>query len=436
MALPLSGSRALQTLLLCALALLVLIRSNDESTLAPPRPPPPPPSPPPPSPPPRSSSRLPAAKPRHVAAQLHRGAVVQAESRPPSNASAYWVHCVALNMRYAWRWRLDYLLYAPADATGETLAYRRRHVAWTRVPAIAHALFTLRYRSAIYLDSDAIFNRFDASVPSFLAAALADRQSDARKPLANPARAHAATLWNHPYPTREGKARPSHTGIMFFNGTEWAGHILARWWYGTCCGGRYDRPGQPGRDWDQGPWNEDVLATTALKRRVAILTEDCMNFLTKSGEKTQMWIHFAGKRVPKKEKALPMLTERLKALLKAEASVGTQGGEPPPLPPGDAGVRVAVERAAACLLANESAGAKQACARAGLGGGGGGARFRFFRIDTAAVATELLAPRRSAPKSTVFENNVDLHEAIKEKLSALWNDDDEDPAHLKTGHHT
>ena len=49
--LPLSGSRALQTLLLCALALLVLIRSNDESTLAPPRPPPPPPSPPPPSPP-------------------------------------------------------------------------------------------------------------------------------------------------------------------------------------------------------------------------------------------------------------------------------------------------------------------------------------------------------------------------------------------------
>ena len=70
---------------------------------------------------------------------------------------------------------------------------------------------------------------------------------------------------------------------MFFNGTEWAGHILARWWYGTCCGGRYDRPGQPGRDWDQGPWNEDVLATTALKRRVAILTEDCMNFLTKSG---------------------------------------------------------------------------------------------------------------------------------------------------------
>ena len=99
-------------------------------------------------------------------------------------------------------------------------------------------------------------------------------------------------------------------------------------------------------------------------------------------------------------------------------------------------MRVAVERAAACLLANESAGAKQACARAGLGGGGGGARFRFFRIDTAAVATELLAPRRSAPKSTVFENNVDLHEAIKEKLSALWNDDDEDPAHLKTGHHT
>ena len=390
MALPLSGSRALQTLLLCALALLVLIRSNDESTLAPPRPPPPPPSPPPPSPPPRSSSRLPAAKPRHVAAQLHRGAVVQAESRPPSNASAYWVHCVALNMRYARRWELDYLLYAPADATGETLAYRKRHVAWARVPAIAHALFTLRYRSAIYLDSDAIFNRFDASVPSFLAAALADRQSDARKPLANPARAHAATLWNHPYPTREGKARPSHTGIMFFNGTEWAGHILARWWYGTCCGGRYDRPGQPGRDWDQGPWNEDVLATTALKRRVAILTEDCMNFLTKSGEKSQMWIHFAGKRVPKKEKALPMLTERLKALLKAEASVGTQGG----------------------------------------------ARFRFFRIDTAAVATELLAPRRSAPKSTVFENNVDLHEAIKEKLSALWNDDDEDPAHLKTGHHT
>ena len=97
-------------------------------------------------------------------------------------------------------------------------------------------------------------------------------------------------------------------------------------------------------------------------------------------------------------------------------------------------MRVAVERAAACLLANESAG-KQVCARAGLGGGGGGARFRFFRIDTAAVATSC-SREQSAPKSTVFENNVDLHEAIKEKLSALWNDDDEDPAHLKTGHHT
>ena len=293
-----------------------------------------------------------------------------------------------------------------------------------------------RVRSAIYLDSDAIFNRFDASVPSFLAAALADRQSDARKPLANPARAHAATLWNHPYPTREGKARPSHTGIMFFNGTEWAGHILARWWYGTCCGGRYDRPGQPGRDWDQGPWNEDVLATTALKRRVAILTEDCMNFLTKSGEKTQMWIHFAGKRVPKKEKALPMLTERLKALLKAEAS----------------GWDAAGRRAAAAVRRRRRARRRRARRRASSPTRAPApsrsaraparrrrrrrARFRFFRIDTAAVATELLAPRRSAPKSTVFENNVDLHEAIKEKLSALWNDDDEDPAHLKTGHHT
>ena len=82
------------------------------------------------------------------------------------------------------------------------------------------------------------------------------------------------------------------------------------------------------------------------------------------------------------------------------------------------------------MAEQDSAGAKQVCARAGLGGGGGGARFRFFRIDTAAVATELLAPRRSAPKSTVFENNVDLHEAIKEKLSALWNDDDEDPLFL------
>ena len=126
-----------------------------------------------------------------------------------------------------------------------------------------------------------------------------------------------------------------------------------------------------------------------------------------------MWIHFAGKRVPKKEKALPMLTERLKALLKAEASVGTpQGGEPPPLPPGDAGVRVAVERAAACLLANESAGAKQACARAPASAAAAAAR-ASASFGSTRRRWRPCARAAAERATTVFENNVDLHEAIK-----------------------
>ena len=288
---------------------------------------------------------LKASDPRHVAAQLHRGAVVQAESRPPSNASAYWVPRVAINMRYARRWNLDYLLYAPGE--GRT-ARARRAEDGRRVDARARdraRLFTLRRGARSPGEGDGSSTASTRRCCSFLAAALADRPERRAQALANP-RAHAADRrWNLLELRRAGKAAAESHRHHVLQRHRWAGHILASLVVRPRC-----HRATTGRGSARATGTRGRGTRTCSRRRLRLQAArgdpdgGPHELLDQVGREDAAVDPLLGKRVPKKEKAPAEVKTSGSRRHFAEAPVGTQGGEPPAaLPPGDAGVRAAVE---------------------------------------------------------------------------------------------
>jgi len=286
--------------------------------------------------------------------------------------------CVALNLRYAARWGYHFLWF---QAEGMQLRFRRRHAAWSRVLAVTHAM-NLGYARVAYLDTDAIFNDHSLSLGSFLAQSLRDTPQTAALPsLAAPHVASVITFWNDPYHRRKSRPRPSHTGVMFFQSGTAALAILSRWWFSTRFP-RYDAL----RDWDQGTWNEAIVSDATLKEHIAVLEETCMRWQEHPAR--QFVLHFAGKRVPKKGKAVPWLTRRFHRAL--TETTGARAGEAPTLDTASL-----VNASAACLLGNGTAGA--ACALAGLGSMRGFA----FSLDTSLLAKRWLEPLASAKATTL-----------------------------------
>eukprot|EP00966_Prymnesium_polylepis_P177145 4102950-Prymnesium_polylepis.1 len=96
---------------------------------------------------PALSARRGPPAPTATAAARQPAAVLMLGDHDPWSTTAlrYASVCAAINVLYARRHGLDFLWYRVAAAGDGSLRFRGRHVAWARVPAIAHAI--ARYRT-------------------------------------------------------------------------------------------------------------------------------------------------------------------------------------------------------------------------------------------------------------------------------------------------
>ena len=300
-------------------------------------------------------------------------AILMVDSRLPISTGeiSHVTYCIAINMRFANRYGLAFLFYhARGDGSsvleyGEALpetsqTFYGRHPAWARVPALYHAL--RNHSTAVYIDSDAIFNTPQRLTLENLWLHALNRQSTAVRP-ASVSDATVLCLWNQPYTTRKGRKRPAHTGFLMVQKAEASDNVLRDWWRAPlagCCG-RYS----DGRDWDQGAFNEGIVASPLHKRVIAIAELTSMKiaespvFLSagvEAGRRQQFMLHFTGKHLPKKQKAIPMLRSRLRGedvhIIGADLRRAASDEELDSL----------VNTSAACLFD------RSACARAGMRG--------------------------------------------------------------------
>jgi len=196
-------------------------------------------------------------------------------------------HALTINLHYASRHSYDFLFYLNE---GNPLSFRGRHPAWSKVVALAHALFVRNSELALYIDQDAFINNPSISLTTWLRRATAYQQLTSLMPLA---RHHNETvlsiLDNAPYAwdtdNVTGQRRFACTGIMAVRRLAATHCFLSHWWFNSArlaaCpiarGPRWSCPDfEVDHDWEQGPLNGVYLMNRTIKRRIAVLSEPSM----------------------------------------------------------------------------------------------------------------------------------------------------------------
>ena len=182
---------------------------------------------------------------------LGRVAIVQSDSRfcDPEAATAtgvrtlpYWWRSVMLNAQWAHRQGYSHLTYcikacAAASTASTQTSVAALAAAWCKIPAISDALQTRQYKTVLYLDSDAFWNRTDSGLQALGRYMWPGDWSSAADgggsfffgcnlPWAGEDRGRRQWNW-----TAENAARgPPNTGVMLIRRNAASLATLTEWW--------------------------------------------------------------------------------------------------------------------------------------------------------------------------------------------------------------